>query len=198
MSAEAAIGRAQALASESFIQATGPGGQNVNQVATAVQLRVDIYALRLAPEVFQRLKLLAGSRLNVRGELVLAARRFRTQEANRADARERLAELIAEAQNPLGGEGGARAGQFRLTRATCWGHYIRIGLADGAGLALLAGLGAADAVEAAGVGAASGVSAAAVASASGAGVALASSPRSASSAGISTFSALAASPPLPP
>jgi ribosome-associated protein len=97
MSAEAAIGRAQALASESFIQATGPGGQNVNKVATAVQLRVDIYALRLEPEVFQRLKLLAGSRLNVRGELVLAARRFRTQEANRADARERLAELIAEA-----------------------------------------------------------------------------------------------------
>ena len=97
MSAEAAIGRAQALASESFIQATGPGGQNVNKVATAVQLRVDIYALRLEPEVFQRLKLLAGSRLTVRGVLVLAARRFRTQEANRADARERLAELITEA-----------------------------------------------------------------------------------------------------
>jgi ribosome-associated protein len=97
MSAEAAIARAQALASESFIQATGPGGQNVNKVATAVQLRVDVYALGLSPEVFQRLKLLAGSRLNARGELVLAARRFRTQEANRADARERLAELIAQA-----------------------------------------------------------------------------------------------------
>ena len=97
MAAEAAIARAQALASESFIHAAGPGGQNVNKVATAVQLRVDVYALRLAPEVFQRLKLLAGSRLNARGELVLAARRFRTQEANRADARERLAELISEA-----------------------------------------------------------------------------------------------------
>ena len=97
MSAEEAIGRALAAASESFIQATGPGGQNVNKVATAVQLRVDVYALRLEPEVFQRLKQLAGSRLNVRGELVLAARRFRTQEANRADARARLAELITEA-----------------------------------------------------------------------------------------------------
>lgn len=97
MSAEAAISRALALASESFIHAAGPGGQNVNKVATAVQLRVDVFALRLVPEVFARLRLLAGSRLNARGELVLAARRFRTQEANRADARERLAELIAEA-----------------------------------------------------------------------------------------------------
>jgi ribosome-associated protein len=97
MSDEAVIERAQALASESFITATGPGGQNVNKVATAVQLRVSVYALRLAPEVFHRLKTLAGSRMTAAGEIVLTARRFRTQEANRADARERLAELLREA-----------------------------------------------------------------------------------------------------
>lgn len=92
------IDRAMALMSESFIAAAGPGGQNVNKVATAVQLRLDVYALRLAPEVFHRFKQLAGSRMTAKGELVLTARRFRTQEANRADARERLAELLIEAQ----------------------------------------------------------------------------------------------------
>ena len=95
--ADAAIARAMAAVSESFITATGPGGQNVNKVATAVQLRVSAYALRLSPEVFHRLKELAGSRMTTGGEIVLTARRFRTQEANRTDARERLAELIAEA-----------------------------------------------------------------------------------------------------
>ena len=95
--AEAVIDRAMALVSESFITATGPGGQNVNKVATAVQLRVNVYGLRLSPEVFARLKLLAGSRMTSAGEIVLTARRFRTQEANRADARERLAQLLREA-----------------------------------------------------------------------------------------------------
>lgn len=92
------LDRALALVSESFIAAAGPGGQNVNKVATAVQLRLDVYALRLDPEVFKRFRQLAGSRMTARGELVLTARRFRTQEANRADARERLGELLAEAQ----------------------------------------------------------------------------------------------------
>jgi ribosome-associated protein len=96
-SVEDTIGRAQALATESFIASTGPGGQNVNKVATAVQLRLDIYALRLTPPVFARMCELAGSRMTSRGELVLTARKFRTQEANRADARQRLAELIEEA-----------------------------------------------------------------------------------------------------
>ena len=82
---------------ERFIAGTGPGGQNVNKVATAVQLRVDLYKLGLAPDVYARLKQLAGSRLTGAGEIVIIARRFRTQEANRADARERLAELIAKA-----------------------------------------------------------------------------------------------------
>ncbi len=94
---EAAIARAFAACSESFIAAAGPGGQNVNKVATAVQLRVDVYALRLAPPVFARFKALAGSKMTARGELVFTARRFRTQEQNRADARERLAELIRDA-----------------------------------------------------------------------------------------------------
>ncbi|MBO9725652.1 MAG: aminoacyl-tRNA hydrolase [Novosphingobium sp.] len=94
---EATIDRAQALASESFIAASGPGGQNVNKVATAVQLRINVYALRLAPLVFARLKELAGSRMTSGGELMFTARRFRTQEANRADARERLAEMLRDA-----------------------------------------------------------------------------------------------------
>jgi ribosome-associated protein len=91
-------GRALALVRESFIAASGPGGQNVNKVATAVQLRLDVYALRLPVPVFHRLKHLAGSRMTAMGELVLTARRFRTQEANREDARARLLALLAEAQ----------------------------------------------------------------------------------------------------
>ncbi len=94
---EATIDRAQALASESFIAASGPGGQNVNKVATAVQLRINVYALRLTPPVFARLKELAGSRMTSGGELMFTARRFRTQEANRADARERLSEMLRDA-----------------------------------------------------------------------------------------------------
>ena len=83
--------------SEKFLAATGPGGQNVNKVATACQLRVDVFKLGLSPEAYAKLKAIAGSRMTSGGELVITARRFRTQEGNREDARARLAEMIAEA-----------------------------------------------------------------------------------------------------
>jgi ribosome-associated protein len=83
--------------SESFIASTGPGGQNVNKVATACQLRCDVFKLGLAPDVYQRLKSLAGGRMTSGGEIVITARSYRTQEANREDARARLADLVAKA-----------------------------------------------------------------------------------------------------
>jgi ribosome-associated protein len=91
------VERALALAEESFVTASGPGGQNVNKVATAVQLRVNIYALGLAPAVFHRLCKLAGTRLNQAGEIVLDVRTHRTQETNRREARERLTALVEAA-----------------------------------------------------------------------------------------------------
>ena len=81
----------------SFITSSGPGGQNVNKVATAVQLRCDVFGLGLTPAVFRRLKALAGSRWTNEGEIVITARTHRSQEANREEARARLAELIANA-----------------------------------------------------------------------------------------------------
>ena len=83
--------------SERFLAATGPGGQNVNKVATACQLRVDVFKLGLSPQAFANLKRIAGSRMTSGGELLITARRFRTQDSNREDARRRLAEMIAEA-----------------------------------------------------------------------------------------------------
>ena len=83
--------------SERFLAATGPGGQNVNKVATACQLRVDVFKLGLSPEAYARLKTIAGTRMTSGGELVITARNYRTQEANREDARARLAEMIARA-----------------------------------------------------------------------------------------------------
>ncbi len=92
------VERALAIAEESYLAGTGPGGQNVNKVATAVQLRLDVHALRLPPPVFQRLKALAGSRMTSKGEIVITARSFRTQEANREDARNRLLALLEKAE----------------------------------------------------------------------------------------------------
>jgi ribosome-associated protein len=83
--------------SESFLAATGPGGQNVNKVATAVQLRLDVFKLGLSPDVYERLKQIAGSKMTTGGELLVTARRYRTQDANRVDARARLAKMIADA-----------------------------------------------------------------------------------------------------
>jgi len=86
---------------ERFVQASGPGGQNVNKVATAVQLRFDVAnSPSLAKPVKQRLTALAGRRMTADGVLVIDARRFRTQERNRIDARERLFDLIRRAAVP--------------------------------------------------------------------------------------------------
>ncbi|MEO1220061.1 MAG: alternative ribosome rescue aminoacyl-tRNA hydrolase ArfB [Pseudomonadota bacterium] len=89
--------RAHALAEESFLAGSGPGGQNANKVATEVQLRVNIYALRLPPSVFARLRDIAGSKLTTSGDLLITARQHRTQEANRLLARERLEEILEAA-----------------------------------------------------------------------------------------------------
>jgi ribosome-associated protein len=83
--------------SETFLASTGPGGQNVNKVATACQLRVDVFALGLPPFAFRKLKTLAGTKLTAGGELIVTARSHRTREANRANARSRVIEMIDEA-----------------------------------------------------------------------------------------------------
>lgn len=86
---------------ERFVHASGPGGQNVNKVATAVQLRFDAARSQAFTEsVRRRLMALAGRRMTQDGILMIEAKRYRTQERNRADARERLAALIRDAATP--------------------------------------------------------------------------------------------------
>lgn len=93
------LARAHRLSEESFLAGSGPGGQNANKVATEVQLRLNIYKLHLPPPVFARLRSLAGSKLTASGDLLITSKEYRTQEANRADARRKLEELLEEAHS---------------------------------------------------------------------------------------------------
>ena len=97
MARDANVALDDLVISERFVRSTGPGGQNVNKVATAVQLRVDVAGSPLPEDVKQRLLALAGRRATADGALVIVSRAHRTQAQNREAARERLADLLARA-----------------------------------------------------------------------------------------------------
>ena len=85
-----------------FVRSSGPGGQHVNKTSTAVQLRFDVKNCRyLSEDIIKRVKRLAGKRITMEGELIIFARSFRSQEKNRADALERLVQLIKKAAKPV-------------------------------------------------------------------------------------------------
>ncbi|HVR28414.1 MAG TPA: alternative ribosome rescue aminoacyl-tRNA hydrolase ArfB [Thermoanaerobaculia bacterium] len=100
MSDSSDLGPLERFIQEEFVRSSGPGGQNVNKVATAVQLRFDLERAELPLALKERLRALAGRRMGADGLLRIEARRFRTQEKNRRDARRRLTALLERAATP--------------------------------------------------------------------------------------------------